>query len=93
MPSTIPITDFRKNIFGYASKIVDSGQEVEIERNGQKILRVIPIKDDAAERAKYVMRNLLPKLAGTWKEDSKARIVQNKKEISYNKRIRKPWSK
>ena len=68
MPSIIPITDFRKNIFDYATQILAQNQEVEIERNGQRILRIAPIKDDPSERAKYLLKYVLPKLAGIWKD-------------------------
>lgn len=93
MPSTVPISDFRKNIFEYATAILANDQEMEIERNGRRILRVVPIKDDPAERAKYLLKYVVPKLAETWKNEPKRQAVVDKREIAYIKRVRKGWSK
>ncbi len=92
MPSVIPISDFRQNIFEYATKILADNREVEIERNGKVILRVVPVKDDPAERAKYVLKYVLPKLAGTWKDEPK-NTASRKREINYTRKVRKGWKK
>lgn len=93
MPNTIPITDFRQNIFDYTTQILANDQEVEIERNGQRILRVVPIKDNPAERAKYILKYVLPQLAGTWKNEPKRNLAWDKREIAYIKKTKKGWSK
>ncbi len=92
MPYILPITEFRKNIFTITERIARTGDAVEVEKEGKRIVRVVPIRDDPAEKARYALEHVLPKLAGIWKDvpEKELRELNNfmrgKKEKSYWKR-------
>ena len=93
MPPIVSITDFRKNIFDYSDQIVASGDELEIERNGKVVLKVVPVNDDPSERARRLLE-LAPKLAGIWKDipqkefDEINEFMRGKKEKRYMARLK-----
>ena len=92
MTYILPITEFRKNIFAITEKVARTGEEIEIEKEGKRIAKLVAIKDDSAARAKYALEHVLPKLRGIWKNvpESEFRKVnefmRGKKEKSYWKR-------
>jgi len=92
MTTIIPITELRKNIFALAEKVARTGEEIEIEKKGKRIVKLVAIKDDPAEKARYALKHVLPKLAGSWKNMSKKELKamenfrRGKKEKLYWKR-------
>lgn len=92
MTHIIPITELRKNIFALAERVARTGEEIEIEKEGRRIVKLIAIKDDPSARAKYILKYVLPKLAGSWKNMSKKELREinnfrrGKKEKLYWKR-------
>ena|SRR3989338_8939128 len=92
MTQIIPITEVRKNIFTLVEKVARTGEEIEVEKEGRRIVKLVAIKDDPATKAKYALKYVLPKLAGIWKSasDKEFKEVQDfmrgKKEKLYWKR-------
>jgi len=64
----LPITDLRKNIFTVMDHVARNGDIVEVEREGKKIAKIVPLSDDAAERAEHLLTHVLPHLKGVWKD-------------------------
>lgn len=77
MTTVVSITDFRKDIFKYADKVSGGGEDVEVEKNGKKIFRVIKISEDARAKARDLLR-ITPKLAGLWKDVDASEFEDNK---------------
>lgn len=71
MPTTIPITDFRKDIFDLAIESERTGQSFSVLKNNKIIWNVVPVRDDMAARATYALRYVLPKAGGMWKNKTK----------------------
>lgn len=94
--SIVSITNLRKNLFKIANMVVSSGKEVEVEKEGQRIMKLVKITDDPKERAKRLAK-LLPKLGGMWKDkpqrelDELNEFFRGKKEKEYMKSLGK-WS-
>lgn len=90
--SIISITNLRKNLFEIADMVVREGKEVEVEKDGQRIIKIIKITDDPSERAKRVLK-LLPKLGGMWKDkpqsefDELNEFFRGEKEREYMKSL------
>ena len=84
MTYILPITELRKNIFAIAEKVARTGEAVEIEKEGKRIVKIIPIADDPAARADYVLTHVLPKLARTWKVETS--WLRGRREKRYWKR-------
>ncbi|MBI3955658.1 hypothetical protein HY339_00210 [Candidatus Gottesmanbacteria bacterium] len=76
MPYIVPITEFRKNIFTITERVARTGEAVDVEKEGKRIVRVVPVKDDPAEKARYALEHVLPKLAGAWKTMTKADLAR-----------------
>lgn len=77
MLSTVSITDFRKNIFNYTAELLKYGSELEVEKNGQSIFRVVPVSNSAVQRAKKALK-ILPKLAGIWEDIPEKEFQENR---------------
>lgn len=96
MPSVVPITDFRNNIFDYTAELLKYGGELEVEKNGQSIFKVVPIIDDTVQKAKNALK-IIPQLAGIWKNmpDREFKELKNffrgPKEKKYMKNLGR-WS-
>lgn len=96
--SIVSITNLRKNLFEIANLVVSEGKEVEIEKDGQRIMKLVKITDDPSERAKRALK-LLPKLAGMWKDkpqsefDELNEFFRGKKEKEYMKSLTSRTSK
>lgn len=90
--SIISITDLRKNLFKIADKVEREGKEVEVEKEGKIILKLVKITDDPRERAKRLAK-LLSKLSGMWKDrpqrefDELNEFFRGKKEKEYMKSL------
>lgn len=67
MTYIIPITELRKDIFALTERVARTGESIEVEKEGKRIVRIVPVKDDAPGRADYVLTHVLPKLKGVWK--------------------------
>ena len=78
MPTTVSITDFRNNIFDYTNKLLKYGDEFEVAKNGQSVFRVIPVPNDAVQKAEKALR-ILPKLAGIWADIPKSEFKETRK--------------
>lgn len=74
MTQIIPITEVRKNIFVLVEQVARTGEEIEIEKEGKRVAKIVAIEDNPATRAKYILKYILPKLAGTWKKMSKKEL-------------------
>lgn len=98
MPSTMPITDFRKKVFDVADWMAKSGSPIDVQRDGKVIFRVIPVDEDSPqERAKRLLA-LAPKIAGIWKDvpqsefDEINEFLRGKNEKAYQRRLkRRKW--
>ncbi len=101
MPSVMPISDFRKKIFDAADWILKTNQPIDVQRNGQTIFRVTPVSEEEtpAQKAEYLLKYVMPKLAGIWKDvpqsefDKIYEYTRGKKAIAYNKKLRRKWTK
>ena len=101
MPSVMPITDFRKQIFDVADWILRTNQPIDVQRNGQSIFRVIPVSQEEtpAQKAEYLLKYVMPKLASIWKDvpqsefDKIYEYTRGKKAITYNNKLRRKWTK
>ena len=76
MTYILPITEFRKNIFSITERVARTGDPVDVEKEGKRIVRVTAIKDDPAEKANYVLEHVLPKLAGAWENMTKKDLAR-----------------
>ena len=63
----LPITDLRKDIFTIMDRIAKTGDSVEVEKEGRRIVKIVPIRDDAVGKAEYILAHVLPSLKGIWK--------------------------
>ena len=76
MPYILPITELRKNIFSITERVARTGEAVEVEKEGRRIVKIIPIRDDPAAKADYILTHVLPELAGAWKTMTKADLAR-----------------
>ena len=92
MSYIVPITQFRRDIFAITERIARTGEAVEVEKEGRRIVKIIPVNDDPAAKAAYALEYLLPKLGGIWKDVPEKEFrevdgfMRGKKEKSYWKR-------
>jgi len=84
MTYILPITDLRRNIFSIVDRIARTGDAVDVEKEGKRIVRIIPVKHDAMGKAEYILSHVLPTLKGAWKDESPA--TKNITERNYWKR-------
>lgn len=97
MTQIISITDLRKDLFRIADMVAYKGVEVEVEKEGRRIVKLVKIEDDPKERAKRALE-ILPKLGGIWKDmpeekfNKMREFFRGKKESEYMKRLGS-WSK
>lgn len=88
----LPITDLRKDIFAIFDRIAKTGDVVDVEKEGKRIVRIIPVKHDASGKADYILTHILPGLKGIWKEIPEREFrkanefMRGKKEKLYWKR-------
>ena len=68
MPTTVSITDFRKNLFEYAEATLATGFSFYVYKDDEALWTVTPKKNNLAERTRYVIDHILPKLAGAWSD-------------------------
>lgn len=81
--SIISITNLRKNLFEIADMVVREGKEVEVEKDGQRIIKIVKITDDPSERANRALR-IAKKLGGKFKHVNFDRdFFRGKKEKEY----------
>jgi prevent-host-death family protein len=66
----LPITALRKDIFAVMERVAKTGDVVEVEKEGKRIVKIVPIRDDAAGRADYILIHVLPSLKGVWKNEA-----------------------
>lgn len=69
MNYVIPITDLRKDIFAIFDRVAKTGDVVDVEKEGKRVVRIIPVKHDAAGKAEYILAHVLPFLKGVWKNE------------------------
>ena len=87
MITSVPITEFRKDLFKYADMVTLQGYEVEVENNGRKVFRVVKTTDSSKERARRALA-AAKKLGGTFKNASFDRkFFRGKKELKYMKNL------
>lgn len=86
---SVPITDFRQNIFRFGRLIEKEGYEIEVENEGRKVFKVSKIEETPQTRARRA-RKILKKLGGafpdfTWDRE----FFRGKKELKYMKKLGK----
>jgi len=90
--SIISITDLRKNLFKIADMVEREGREVEVEKEGKRIIKLVKISDDPRERAKRLLK-IMNKIGGMWKDkpqgefDELNEFFRGKKEKEYMKSL------
>lgn len=87
MNSIVSITSFRKNLFDYAKLVAEEGYEIEVEKDGKRIFKLVKVTDDPKQRAKKALK-LTKKLGGSWK-DAKLdeEFFRGKKEKKYMSKL------
>lgn len=88
----LPITDLRKNIFAVMERVVKTGDVIEVEKEGKRIVKIVPIKDNPAEKADYILSYVLPSLKGLWK-DVPERKFQKLDEFMRGKKEKLYWKR
>jgi hypothetical protein len=87
--STISITDLRKNLFRIADEVFYENKEVEVEKEGRRIMRLVKIDDDPRERARRMLK-VMKRIGGKFKDVKFDRgFFRGKKEIEYMKNLGK----
>ena len=87
MITSVPITEFRKDLFKYADLVALYGYEIEVEKKGRRIFKVIKAVDSSKERARRALA-AAKKLGGTFKNASFDReFFRGKKELEYMKNL------
>lgn len=89
MTQIISITDLRKDLFRIADMVAYKGVEVEVEKEGRRIVKLVKIEDDPRERAKRALE-VMKKIGGKFKHVKFDRaFFRGKKEIEYMKSLGK----
>jgi len=89
MTYIVSITDLRKNLFQLADKVVRDGGEIEVEKEGKRIMKIVRIDDDSRERARRALE-VAKKIGGKFKHVKFDRaFFRGKKEIEYMKSLGK----
>jgi len=89
MTQIISITELRKNLFRLADKVVREGEEIEVEKEGKRIIKIVRIDDDPKERARRALE-VAKKIGGKFKHVKFDRtFFRGKKEIEYMKSLGK----
>ena len=89
MTQIISITELRKNLFRLADKVVREGSEIEVEKEGKRIIKIVRIDDDPRERARRALE-VAKKIGGKFKKVNFDRaFFRGKKEIEYMRSLRK----
>lgn len=83
MSYILPITEVRKNIFTLAERVARTGEVIEVEKEGRRIVRIVPVKNDSTGKADYVLTHVLPKLKGVWKRVAPDRWIRGSGEKRY----------
>ena len=86
--TTVPITEFRKDLFRYADMVALQGYEIEVEKNGRKLFKVVKPEDDLTARSRQALE-IAKKLVGKIKFDK--RLFRNKREREYIKHLGENW--
>ena len=88
MITSVSITEFRKDLFRYADLVALYGYEIEVEKKGRKLFKVVKSEDDLKSRAEKKLE-LAEKLVGKIKFDK--RLFRNKRELEYMRRLGENW--
>jgi len=89
MITSVPITEFRKDLFRYADLVALQGYEVEVEKKGRKIFKISKIEDTLQARAKRALP-IVKKLGGSMPNFNRDnQFFRGKKEIEYMKHLGK----
>ena len=86
MAYILPITEVRKNIFVLTERVARTGEAIEVEKEGKRIVKIVPVRDDVAARADYILTHVLPKLKGAWKQTVTNTWIRGPGEKRYWKR-------
>lgn len=89
MITSVPITEFRRDLFKYADLVSLQGYEVEVEKKGQKLFKIVKIDETPQERARYALA-AIKRLGGAFPDFKRNNaFFRGKKEIEYMKRLGK----
>lgn len=89
MITNVPITEFRKDLFKYADLVALQGYEVEVEKRGRKLFKIIKADDTSRERTRKALA-AIKKLGGAFPDFKRDNaFFRGKKEIGYMKRLGK----
>lgn len=83
MTQIISITELRKNLFTIADDVFYNNMEIEVEKEGRRVIKLVKINDDPKERAKRAIE-VAKKIGGKFKNVKFNRaFFRGKKEIQY----------
>ena len=86
---SVPITEFRQNIFKYGRLVEKNGYEIEVENEGRKSFKAVKVDNTPQERAKRALK-AIKKLGGAFPDFKRDNaFFRGKKEIEYMKRLGK----
>lgn len=80
MVTTVPITEFRKDLFKYANLVELENYEIEVEKKGKIVFKVTKSNDNLKTRAEKAL-DLANKMVGSIKFNRK--LFRNKREREY----------
>lgn len=85
---TITATELARNLRQVLDRLIIDGEEIEIERNNQRIARLIPGagKQTAMEAMSDLYRTLSPDAAAGWVEQSRKGV-----DSRIDEGVRDPW--
>ena len=89
MITSVPITEFRKDLFKYADLVAFQGYEFEIEKKGRKLFKIVKLEDDLKAKAERALA-ILPKIAGKLGVTDR-KFFRGRKEIDYMKKLGSKW--
>jgi len=76
----LPITALRKDIFAIMERVAKTGDIIEVEKEGKRIVKIVPVRYDAAGKADYILTHVLPGLKGVLKNEAAwTRTVREKR--------------
>ncbi|OGM18975.1 hypothetical protein A2771_01910 [Candidatus Woesebacteria bacterium RIFCSPHIGHO2_01_FULL_38_26b] len=82
MNTLVSISNLRKKIFKYADLVEKEDYEIEVERNGKRIFKIVKVEENPEDLAKEALK-VARRLGGTWKKDIDDKFFRGKKEKDY----------
>ena len=87
MNMTVSITKLRRDLFSYAKLVAERGYEVEVEKDGRGLFKLVAIGSDTMARARRGLA-ILKKIGGKFANDDFDRsFFRGEKETGYAKKL------